>query len=279
MKGGVEFSARSVRHFDGFLVLPRPHNNPFAFYLPVAVAALPECLAADAFRSVTSLSTGPTAVHSADCGAAPEWLSLLFPSLTHLAALPHNNWPSKPRHGQRSSHTGGDGRSQDAHQGLRALDLGGTEMSDDAMRLLPRRFPLLETFVAPAAAAASTVLLATIAEWRGTLATLDLSHVYNLHHANLASLLVGPRGSCCRLALGLATFRRLRLASRHRPLDIHLCQLLAQRVAVSPISDDGGGDDGVGGGGDKHIRVAVEWAPAVGDAVELVSASAPFAGF
>jgi hypothetical protein len=274
MKGGGEFSARSVRHFDGFLpriglttlVLHRPHDNPFAFYLPVAVSAIPECLAADAFRSVTSLSTGPTEMPWTDGGAAPEWLSLLFPSLTHLAALPNNNnWPSKPRHG--------DDRSQDVHQGLRALDLGGTEMSDDAVRLLSRRFPLLETFVAPAAATASTVLLATIVEWRDTLATLDLSCVVDLHHTGLASLLVGPRGSHCRLALGLATFRRLRLASRHRPLYIHLCQLLAQRVAASPVPDDGGG-------GGERVRIVVEWVSAArGDTAAPVSASAPFAGF
>jgi hypothetical protein len=260
LRGG-EFSAGAARHFDRFLSrtpgltalsLSQTHIDPFIFYRGPATR---HRLSSDVFRSVTTLSIGARS----DGGPVPDALSLMFPSLTRLAALGRDD--GRP---YRLGDRGRDSASDDVHAGVRSLDFSeATEFGDTALAKLPNRFPNLAEFVAPAKPA-GPALTAAIVGWRRTLVALDLSRVPRLEPMHLA------------LVLGVAygAFRRLRLASWHRPLEARIGLLLAQRLADSlgrdnslqVKDDDDDGDDG---------RVTIEWAPLSSDA-PLPSPAAPF---
>jgi hypothetical protein len=275
LRGG-EFSAGAARHFDRFLSrtpgltalsLSQTHVDPFIFYRGPATR---HRLSSDAFRSVTTLSIGTRTVPASDGGSAPDALSLMFPSLTRLVALGRDN--GLPRLRDRGCDfvsgdvhdRGCDSASDDVHAGVRTLDFAdATEFSNAALKKLPNRFPNLVEFVAPAKPD-GPALTAAIGGWRRTLVALDLSRVPRLEPMHLA------------LVLGVAygAFRRLRLASWHRPLEARIGLLLAQRLADSlgrdnslqVKDDDDDGDDG---------RVTIEWAPLSSDA-PLPSPAAPF---
>ena len=278
LRGG-EFSAGAARHFDRFLArtpgltalsLSQTQVDPFIFYRGPATR---HRLSTDVFRSVTTLSIGTRTVPASDGGSAPDALSLMFPSLTRLVALGRDN--GLPRLRDRGCDfvsgdvhdRGRDSASDDVHAGVRSLDFSeATEFGDAALAKLPNRFPNLVEFVAPAKPA-GPALTAAIAGWRRTLVALDLSRVPRLEPMHLALVLNVAYGA----------FRRLRLASWHRPLETRIGLLLAQRLADSLGRDnslkvkDGVDDDG---------RVTIEWAPLPSDACEpLPSLATPFVGF
>jgi plasmid stability protein len=282
LKGG-EFTGDATRHFDRFLPrapgltslsLANPRINPFHFYRLVAT---PDCVAADAFKSITSLSVASTS-------PIPDALAALFPSLVCFRAIA-GGAVLLSQFGARSCR---DDTSDDVHVGVHTLDLGAGTPSDAALAKLPLRFPQLREFVAPEMTM-NRALLTAILGWRRTLTVLDLSEVRRgldrdgvrrgLDRTHLVALLGGTRRDGAPVgALEYAPIRRLRLANWHRALEPELRQILAQRVAA--ISSAAAAASSGASGSDADGYVEIEWAPALAADESVLSPSlTPFVGF
>ena len=216
------------------LSLVSPRNNPFRFYRNGKREEDDASrLAADAFRSVTSLSIGVTET------PAPDSLSVLFPALRHLGASAYAGSPYCNFTLWKNEH-----ESDDVHAGVRSIDFGATGMRDQTLHKLPQRFPNLVEFVAPQVAAAHAGLASTILKWSATLATLDMSRVTPMCTGPLEHLLVGNE----RVDGPLAVLGRLRLSRvlQREPLAAAVADMLARRCEkLGPLAG----------------RVAIEWVP------------------
>jgi hypothetical protein len=234
------------------LTLSAQLGDPFQFYRDHDLGA-EHRVAADAFRSVTSLSIGTTYAQPHNGESAPDTLSTLFPALRHLGALVRsgNPRPAKQPYGRRSVLDRRDRASDDVHTGVRALDFGRTDPSDAEFRKLPRRFPHLTEFVAPAVGAGggnADVLTPVVLQWRATLTTLDLSRAISMRVGPLERLLVGDRVD----GGPLAALVRLRLSGELLS-SADVANLLARRREKL---------------GPSASRVAIEWVPATADVTE-----------